>query len=171
MDWGHLFFKFNGRANRAKFWIAALVYAVINVILAAIGYAMDQGGAFQAVNGILQLVILVSSIAVGVKRLHDRDKSGWYLLLFYVVPGVLVATASVLSMTMEDFHHHRRYPRSCGLRRRRLGVCRAGLPAWHHRRQSFRPRSADAGGDATADPDAGLTREFAGLTRRAKHLI
>ncbi len=102
MDWGHLFFKFGGRANRAKFWIAALVYAVINIILAAIGYAMDQGGAFQAVNGILQLVILVSSIAVGVKRLHDRDKSGWYLLLFYVVPGVLVATASVLGMTMED---------------------------------------------------------------------
>jgi uncharacterized membrane protein YhaH (DUF805 family) len=102
MDWGHLFFKFNGRINRAKFWIAALVYAVINIILAAIGYAMDQGGAFQAVNGIVQLVILVSSISVGVKRLHDRDKSGWYLLLFYLVPGVLIATASVLGMTMED---------------------------------------------------------------------
>ena len=102
MDWGHLFFKFNGRANRAKFWIAALIYAVINVILAVIGYAMDQGSAFQAINGILQIVILVSSLAVGVKRLHDRDKSGWYLLLFYLVPGVLVAIASVLGMTMED---------------------------------------------------------------------
>ena len=30
-----------------------------------------------------------ASIAVGIKRLHDRDKSGWWLLLFYLVPSIL----------------------------------------------------------------------------------
>ena len=35
-------------------------------------------------------MILISSLAVGVKRLHDRNKSGWYLVLFYIVPGILV---------------------------------------------------------------------------------
>ena len=39
----------------------------------------------------LSIVILISSIAVGAKRLHDRNKSAWYLLLFYFVPGVLAA--------------------------------------------------------------------------------
>ena len=44
MDWGHLFFKFNGRINRAKFWIAALVYAVINIVLAVSATSTDQSG-------------------------------------------------------------------------------------------------------------------------------
>jgi uncharacterized membrane protein YhaH (DUF805 family) len=36
---------------------------------------------------------IISSIAVGVKRLHDRGKSGWWLVLFYAVPGILTAAA------------------------------------------------------------------------------
>jgi uncharacterized membrane protein YhaH (DUF805 family) len=102
MDWGHLFFKFSGRINRAKFWIAALVYAVISIIFAVLSYVTDQSGAVQAVGGIVNLVVFISSLAVGVKRLHDREKSGWYLVLFYIVPSVLVGAAAVMGMTMED---------------------------------------------------------------------
>ena len=102
MDWGHLLFKFSGRINRAKFWIAALVYFVINIVLAIIGYATDQSAAFQAVNGMIGIVIFISGLAVGVKRLHDRNKSGWYLLLFYVVPGILMVAAVGTYMAMDD---------------------------------------------------------------------
>ena len=102
MDWGHLFFKFSGRINRAKFWIAALVYFAVNVVLTIIGYATDQSAAFQAVNGMIAIVIFISGLAVGVKRLHDRNKSGWYLLLFYVVPSVLIVAAIGTYMAMED---------------------------------------------------------------------
>lgn len=102
MDWGHLLFKFSGRVNRAKFWLAALVYFVINIVLAIIGYATDQSAAFQAINGMIGIVIFISGLAVGVKRLHDRGKSGWYLLLFYVVPGVLIVAAIATYVTMED---------------------------------------------------------------------
>jgi uncharacterized membrane protein YhaH (DUF805 family) len=102
MDWGSLFFKFSGRINRAKFWIAALIYSGINVILNIIGYATDQNAVFQALNGMIGLVILISSLAVGIKRLHDRNKSGWYLLFFYVVPGILVMAAIGTYLTMED---------------------------------------------------------------------
>lgn len=102
MDWGTLFFRFSGRINRAKFWLAVLIFTAINVVLAIIGYGLDQSMAFQAVNGMIGIVIFISSLAVGVKRLHDRDKSGWYLILFYVVPTVLIVIAMVLGMTMED---------------------------------------------------------------------
>jgi len=102
MDWGHLFFKFSGRINRAKFWIAALIYFVINVVLTIIGYATDQSPVFQALNGMIGLVIFISGLAVGIKRLHDRNKSGWYLLLFYVVPGILLLAAIGAYLTMED---------------------------------------------------------------------
>ena len=56
MDWGHLFFKFNGRTNRGKFWLAVLIFAVINVVLAILGYMTDQSGVFQAINGMLTIV-------------------------------------------------------------------------------------------------------------------
>jgi len=102
MDWGHLFFKFDGRVNRARFWIAALVFAVINVVLAILGYVTDQSVVFQALNSMLGIVILIASIAVGVKRLHDRNKSGWYLLLFYLVPSMLVVIGVLIGAFMED---------------------------------------------------------------------
>ena len=102
MNWGHLFFQFDGRVNRAKFWIAALIFAAINVVLAIVGYVMDQSVVFQALNSMLGIVILISSIAVGVKRLHDRNKSGWYLLLFYLVPSVLVVIGVLIGAFVED---------------------------------------------------------------------
>ena len=102
MNWGHLFFNFDGRVNRAKFWIAALIFAAINVVLAILGYVMDQSVVFQALNSMLGIVILISSIAVGVKRLHDRNKSGWYLLLFYLVPSMLVVIGVLIGAFVED---------------------------------------------------------------------
>jgi uncharacterized membrane protein YhaH (DUF805 family) len=101
MDWGQLFFRFSGRINRAKFWIAALVYFVINFVLTGIG-AVSDSATFQALNGMIGIVVLISSIAVGMKRLHDRGKSGWYLLFFYVAPGILMMAAIGTYLTMED---------------------------------------------------------------------
>ena len=79
MDLGHLLFKFNGRINRGKFWLAVLIYAVVYVVLAIIGCAIVPTAlCYQAIDGMLSIVIFISSLAVGVKRLHDRAKSGWY---------------------------------------------------------------------------------------------
>ena len=94
-------FSFHGRINRAKFWIAALVYFVINFVLTGIG-AVSDSATFQALNGMIGIVVLISSIAVGMKRLHDRGKSGWYLLFFYVAPGILMMAAIGTYLTMED---------------------------------------------------------------------
>src|SRR5262249_11943213 len=51
--------------------------------------------------GILSLVILVfvivswvSALAIGIKRLHDRDRNGWWIVLFYFGPSVLAAALS-----------------------------------------------------------------------------
>ena len=39
---------------------------------------------------------MVASIAVGIKRLHDRDKSGWWLLVFYLVPSLLFGIGTLV---------------------------------------------------------------------------
>jgi uncharacterized membrane protein YhaH (DUF805 family) len=102
MNWGHLFFNFSARINRAKYWIAMLVYSAIYIVLAIVGYVTDNSAIYQAINGMLNIVILISSLAVGVKRLHDRNKSGWYLVLFYIVPGILLVASIAVGTTMED---------------------------------------------------------------------
>ena len=126
MDWGHLFFKFDGRINRAKFWIAALVYRGDLHIFAVLSYVTDQSGVFQAVSGIVNMVIFISGLAVGVKRLHDRDKSGWYLLLFYIVPGVLCGASLRGRRYHGGFLDHRGHPAGC-----------SDSPSWSGRSSSW----------------------------------
>ena len=68
MGWGHLFFSFDGRANRARFWIAGLILAVIYAVMTIIDNVTDRNVVFQALNGMLVIVILIVGIAVGVIR-------------------------------------------------------------------------------------------------------
>jgi uncharacterized membrane protein YhaH (DUF805 family) len=102
MDWGHLFFTFDGRSSRARFWIAGLIFVVVYAVMTIIDYVTDQSVVFQALNGMCIIVIVIASIAVGVKRLHDRNKSGWYLLLFYFVPCTLAALSVLIGAFVED---------------------------------------------------------------------
>ncbi len=78
--------KFEGRAGRAEFWWYALANIVLNValgILWSIGFAIATGlGVVVAVLTVaLYLALIVPSIAVEIRRLHDTDKSGWFLLI------------------------------------------------------------------------------------------
>jgi uncharacterized membrane protein YhaH (DUF805 family) len=52
--------------------------------------------AFQVVSYGVNLAIFVSTIAVGVKRLHDRDRSAWWLLLFYMGPALVALAGGAL---------------------------------------------------------------------------
>ena len=68
---------FSGRSRRKEYWLFMLFYMILNAV------AMLIDGAMGIV--ILQLIVglglLIPSIAVSVRRLHDRDKSGWWILL------------------------------------------------------------------------------------------
>jgi uncharacterized membrane protein YhaH (DUF805 family) len=90
MDVGQLFFGFNGRINRARYWIAILVYVAIALILGVFTYMAGHGSAIESASGMIGIVLLISSIAVSIKRLHDRNRSGWFMLLFYLAPAVLL---------------------------------------------------------------------------------
>ena len=92
MDWGQILFSFTGRINRAKYWLAALFYFVALLVLVAVAFAAGISAGIGTMMVILVLIyipFLISSLAVAVKRLHDRNKSGWWLLLFYLVPAIL----------------------------------------------------------------------------------
>jgi uncharacterized membrane protein YhaH (DUF805 family) len=102
MDWTALLFSFTGRINRGKYWLAALIYVAVWTTFIAVslvwlgGLNIDNllslagaGLMIWLIGFILFVLGAWSSLAVGIKRLHDRDKSGWWILLFWLGPSIL----------------------------------------------------------------------------------
>jgi len=79
--------NFDGRARRSEYWY----FTLGNIILAVIATILDNvlGIAFGNIGygpiyGLVLLATLIPSIAVAIRRLHDVDKSGWFILLAFV---------------------------------------------------------------------------------------
>ena len=91
-----LLFSFQGRVNRAKFWLVHLaMWVVIAVVFGAIlgGAVMssDPSAALASVGVVGGLVLLVVyvlmlwiGLAIAAKRWHDRNKSAWWILIVFV---------------------------------------------------------------------------------------
>ena len=93
-------FSFDGRLNRAKFWLILIatdiaVFVLLAILVAVTGGSMTMGedGSMPTMGGgvmgnLVALVIFVAAVwiglAVGVKRYHDRSKSGWWVLIVLV---------------------------------------------------------------------------------------
>lgn len=71
---------FSGRASRSEVWYWFLFYFL--VLLA--GYIIDAVIGLFLVSVIASLVLIVPFISVEVRRLHDRDRSGWWWLIHFV---------------------------------------------------------------------------------------
>lgn len=73
---------FQGRAIRSEYWFFSLFYFIISMISSVIAGAAD--GALSVLPVVLLIALFVPSLAVSVRRLHDVDKSGWWVLIFLV---------------------------------------------------------------------------------------
>lgn len=81
--------QFSGRASRSEFWYFILFYLLCGLVAGALeGSGSTRGGAVGLIVG---LVFLLPNLAVAVRRLHDTDRSGWWLLICLVpVVGVII---------------------------------------------------------------------------------
>lgn len=69
---------FGGRARRQEYWMFVLFNLIFSIVLGVVDAAL---GTWGALGGLYALAMLIPSIAVGVRRLHDTGKSGWMLLI------------------------------------------------------------------------------------------
>ena len=109
-----LLFSFQGRINRARYWWVALINlailtACLVFALALIGLEISNATPwtdapvnylFMAISAVVGLLVIWSSTATGIKRLHDRDQSGWWMLVFWgvsAIVGLLQETATTPS--------------------------------------------------------------------------
>jgi uncharacterized membrane protein YhaH (DUF805 family) len=116
MDWMFLPFsryaEFSGRSCRAEYWMFALLQIIlIAVFLLILGLsgALDPnnisnstGGVMMGIFGLIYLAaFLIPGLAVTVRRWHDLDQSGWFLLLFGVlgaipIVGILASLGNII---------------------------------------------------------------------------
>lgn len=88
---------FSGRARRQEFWMYMLFYSIFGIILygvAVIGMAMQSEGIILLGMGIYilyTLALLVPTLAITVRRLHDTGRSGfWYFIGFVPLVGGII---------------------------------------------------------------------------------
>ncbi|SDK52423.1 DUF805 domain-containing protein [Microbulbifer yueqingensis] len=85
---------FSGRARRSEYWFFFLFNLLFTLILTAIDISLDFYNAEAGIgvlSGIYALFVLIPSIAVTVRRLHDTGRTGWWFLIVLVpVLGALV---------------------------------------------------------------------------------
>jgi uncharacterized membrane protein YhaH (DUF805 family) len=118
MDWTTLLFGFNGRINRGKYWLAVLIYLLVWIAFVAAsimwlgGFDMDRMFSMVGATLLLWLIAIViivasiwSGIATGIKRLHDRAKSGWWIVLFWFGPSVLSGIGSTSAASTSFVFH------------------------------------------------------------------
>lgn len=89
-----LWFDFKGRINRAKFWLVGMINFAIILVGAGLSWASGATVAL-VLMGLVYLALLVSGLAVTVKRLHDRDRAAWWALVFIFGPAVLSGIGAI----------------------------------------------------------------------------
>jgi uncharacterized membrane protein YhaH (DUF805 family) len=90
--------QFAGRARRKEYWS----YAALTSLCLLATLIIDGG--FGLLTGLLILAILIPSLAVQVRRFHDQDKSGWFILLSFIpyIGGLIILVFMCLEGTSGD---------------------------------------------------------------------
>lgn len=98
MEWATLplkrYAEFTGRSRRKEYWmfflLVIVVALVIGIVEGVLGLA-GMVGPYGPLSALFLLAILVPSISVGIRRLHDTDRSGWWILIAFVpIVGSLI---------------------------------------------------------------------------------
>ncbi|HEX7348721.1 MAG TPA: DUF805 domain-containing protein [Rhodanobacteraceae bacterium] len=97
------YFDFSGRARRKEYWMFTLFNIIAIVILLIIGMLIAHGRGVALV-WLYELAVLLPSLGVAVRRLHDTGRSGWWILISLVplVGGIILFVFTVLDSVPDN---------------------------------------------------------------------
>lgn len=96
---------FSGRSRRKEYWMFTLGVIIVAIVLSFVEGALGIGGMVGGIYGPLTLLfvlaVIIPSVAVQVRRFHDQDKSGWFVLISFIpfVGGIIVLVFMCLEGT------------------------------------------------------------------------
>nr|WP_294846601.1 DUF805 domain-containing protein [uncultured Sphingomonas sp.] len=109
MDWATLPLKkyadFSGRAPRAEYWwfyLFEIILFCVAIMLDALSGGGFGGTPYGLFTAILGLGLIIPGLAVTIRRLHDTDRSGWWILIALVplIGGIILLVFSILQGTL-----------------------------------------------------------------------
>ena len=82
---------FSGRASRSEYWLWILFVIIGGVATGIIDYAVFGDNDFSTpLNSIFNLICFLPGLSVGIRRLHDIGRTGWWCLIAFTVIGIIV---------------------------------------------------------------------------------
>ena len=102
--------NFRGRTRRSGYWWVALAVVIVSIPLAVVDMALFRGlwpqnlldAGFGPVSALFFAVVAIPSVSLGVRRLHDTGRSGWWILLpaaLGIAQSAVITTGGVAAMT------------------------------------------------------------------------
>jgi uncharacterized membrane protein YhaH (DUF805 family) len=81
------YLNFTGRAARSEYWFWILFTILVSIVASLIDVALLRSMALRPLSTIVNLGLLLPTLAVSARRLHDLDRTAWWLLLILTVIG------------------------------------------------------------------------------------
>ena len=108
------YFNFKDRASRSEYWYFQLVFTIVSIPLFIYeDSSNDTHLIYSGISGIIVLLLFVPAISVSVRRLHDIDKSGWFVFIS-VIPfiGWVILAIMLIGKGTEKKNQFGEYPLS-----------------------------------------------------------
>lgn len=80
MDLQKLLFTADGRLNRQPYWLVGIGLGVCSLVVQGVAHLLGA----DILGMLVAVLVMVPSVMLGIKRCHDRDRSGWFLLVLLV---------------------------------------------------------------------------------------
>lgn len=86
---------FSGRASRSEFWLFTLFLVIVSVVLSVLDPMvagqkfLEYDVLFAPIGTIFSIVTFIPAISVTARRLHDVNRSGWWMLICFTVIGII----------------------------------------------------------------------------------
>jgi uncharacterized membrane protein YhaH (DUF805 family) len=98
---------FSGRARRSEYWWFTLFNVLVGIVASIIDALIGtRSGSFGLIEALASLALLLPGLAVGVRRLHDTSRSGWWILIG-IIP--IVGWIVLLVFYLQDSHPDNKY--------------------------------------------------------------
>jgi uncharacterized membrane protein YhaH (DUF805 family) len=82
--------NFSPRAARSEFWFWSLFSVLASIAAGLVDLAVFPDADVSPVNSLVGLALFLPGLAVSVRRLHDLDRTGWWLLLAFTIIGIIL---------------------------------------------------------------------------------
>src|SRR5688500_810532 len=82
--------NFSDRTPRSGYWYWVLFTVIVSIALRILDGGMFPDSEVPVLGGVFSIATLLPSIAVAARRLHDIDRTGWWILITFTVVGIIL---------------------------------------------------------------------------------